>query len=322
MQCTTWNCPASPFASCRRGERPHHRLGHLGAQCLAWCERDLTIRDVHATRSATTPRNPERRAAAGFVARTMHCLKVLHAAPQPHTGRRSAARRSTPPAAPRAQHRTRKHGPRRSRRAIPHRKHRFPAGPGGQYRTAYRKHHSPAGPEERSTAPKHRSPQHERHRSTQSQHAAPQHAVAARSTAVRRVFLHEEHHATRPSDHLPRNGPERSAQRPDPGAGGPEVFDGVVGCKVVVEEPHRHHRTGRQFHVRVDVSVPGRDIVVSNDPGDAKAHEDAYVAVADAFDAAHRQLLTYADHRTEAAVAARPPLRASAPGECAPRGRA
>ena len=76
-----------------------------------------------------------------------------------------------------------------------------------------------------------------------------------------------------------------------------QVFDGVVGCKVVVEEPHRHHRTGRQFHVRVDLSVPGQNLVVSNDPGEAEGHEDAYVAVSDAFDAAHRQLVTYADHR-------------------------
>jgi ribosome-associated translation inhibitor RaiA len=64
----------------------------------------------------------------------------------------------------------------------------------------------------------------------------------------------------------------------------------IIGCHVVVEQPHQHHHQGRRFHVRVDVSVPGREIVVERDPGKDPAHEDPFVAVRDAFRAARRRL--------------------------------
>jgi cold shock CspA family protein/ribosome-associated translation inhibitor RaiA len=71
------------------------------------------------------------------------------------------------------------------------------------------------------------------------------------------------------------------------------VYDRIVRCEVMVETPHRHHRNGRQFHVRVRLTVPGGEIVTSHDPGPDEAHEDAYVALRDAFLAAKRQLEEY-----------------------------
>jgi ribosomal subunit interface protein len=69
-----------------------------------------------------------------------------------------------------------------------------------------------------------------------------------------------------------------------------EFFDGIVGCRVVIEEPHRSHRQGKLVHVRIDVTVPGKELVVSREPAEHHAHEDAYVAVRDAFRAMTRQL--------------------------------
>ncbi|HZP42154.1 MAG TPA: HPF/RaiA family ribosome-associated protein [Candidatus Binatia bacterium] len=70
-----------------------------------------------------------------------------------------------------------------------------------------------------------------------------------------------------------------------------EEFHGrVTGCRVVIEAPHRRHRQGTLYHVRVDLTVPGREIVVSREPAAHHAHEDVYVAIRDAFDAARRQL--------------------------------
>lgn len=69
----------------------------------------------------------------------------------------------------------------------------------------------------------------------------------------------------------------------------------IVGCHVVVEQPHKHHRQGKHFHVRVDLHVPGRDIVVAREHGERRTHEDPYLAVSDAFDAARDQLLQYAE---------------------------
>jgi len=65
---------------------------------------------------------------------------------------------------------------------------------------------------------------------------------------------------------------------------------GIVSCRVVIEAPSRHHHHGRLYHVRVDLKVPGKEIVVKRDPSEHHAHEDIYVTVRDCFDAVRRQL--------------------------------
>jgi len=74
-----------------------------------------------------------------------------------------------------------------------------------------------------------------------------------------------------------------------------QFFDRIVGCHVVVEQPHKHHRRGKHFHVRVDLHVPGKDIVVTRDHSEREAHEDPYMAVSDAFEAARSQLRHYVE---------------------------
>ena len=69
-----------------------------------------------------------------------------------------------------------------------------------------------------------------------------------------------------------------------------QFYDRIIGCDVAVELPHQHHRHGKQWHIRIQLSVPGNDIVVSRDPGRDEDHEDPYVALRDAFMAARRQL--------------------------------
>ena len=64
----------------------------------------------------------------------------------------------------------------------------------------------------------------------------------------------------------------------------------VMRCDVVVEQKHQRHQQGNIFHVRIHITVPGDEIVVSRDNSANHAHEDAYVTVRDAFDAARRQL--------------------------------
>lgn len=68
-----------------------------------------------------------------------------------------------------------------------------------------------------------------------------------------------------------------------------EFFKHIISCRVVVELPHKHHQQGKQFTVRIDIGVPGGEIVVNRDYS-----EDVYVALRDAFDAAKRQLEDYA----------------------------
>jgi ribosomal subunit interface protein len=70
-----------------------------------------------------------------------------------------------------------------------------------------------------------------------------------------------------------------------------ERFHGrITGCTVVVEAPHRHHHKGKLYTVRIDIGVPGKNVVVDRGKPINHAHEDVYVAVRDAFDAAVRRL--------------------------------
>ena len=87
-------------------------------------------------------------------------------------------------------------------------------------------------------------------------------------------------------------------------------FDRVTSCRVMVEAPHRHHRHGQAFHVRIELGVPGKELVVSNDPtlktgthGDERfvtkhtevnaPHKSVQLAVRDAFKTMRRQLQDY-----------------------------
>jgi ribosome-associated translation inhibitor RaiA len=69
-----------------------------------------------------------------------------------------------------------------------------------------------------------------------------------------------------------------------------QLFAPITRCDVVIEKPHRHHRHGSPYHVRIELAVPGHMIEVSQDPGTDGAHDDVYVAVRDSFLAARRQL--------------------------------
>ena len=69
-----------------------------------------------------------------------------------------------------------------------------------------------------------------------------------------------------------------------------EFHPRITSCRVTVEESGKHHHQGRQFQVRIDVHVPQHEIVASRD-----WHEDVYVALREAFDAAKRQLEALVD---------------------------
>jgi ribosome-associated translation inhibitor RaiA len=72
------------------------------------------------------------------------------------------------------------------------------------------------------------------------------------------------------------------------------VHERIGSCEVVIERPHQHQHQGQHIHVRITLAVPGPDIVVSHGQERDGAHEDAYVAVRDAFRAARRQLEQHA----------------------------
>ena len=75
-----------------------------------------------------------------------------------------------------------------------------------------------------------------------------------------------------------------------------KLFPRLVAFRVVVEAPHRQHQKGNIFRVRIEMSVPGDDLVVSKEPNRAQerfADPDVYVVLKDAFDTAERMLKDY-----------------------------
>jgi ribosome-associated translation inhibitor RaiA len=66
--------------------------------------------------------------------------------------------------------------------------------------------------------------------------------------------------------------------------------DRIHGCHITVEAPHRHGHSGKLYKVGLTLQMPGQDVIVNRTGPQDHAHEDVYVALRDAFDAATRQI--------------------------------
>jgi ribosomal subunit interface protein len=73
----------------------------------------------------------------------------------------------------------------------------------------------------------------------------------------------------------------------------------IRACSVTVEAPHHHNRHGDVFRVRVEIALPGDDVVVEH------RAEDAYAAIDGAFDVASRALVEHARRARDVGAHAR-----------------
>jgi ribosome-associated translation inhibitor RaiA len=88
-------------------------------------------------------------------------------------------------------------------------------------------------------------------------------------------------------------------------------YNRITACRVAVEIPHRHHRKGKQCHVRIDLTLPGKELVVKREPAPSsrsrrtraalagivkkmEPHHDLRLVIHDAFKAAGRCVQDYA----------------------------
>ena len=71
----------------------------------------------------------------------------------------------------------------------------------------------------------------------------------------------------------------------------------IVACRVALEAPHRHKQRGRHYRVRIDLAIPGAELVVARNPDSGREHEDPYAAIDDAFAHAGRRLYEFARRR-------------------------
>lgn len=67
-----------------------------------------------------------------------------------------------------------------------------------------------------------------------------------------------------------------------------QFCDNIIGCRVMVEAPHRHKQQGLLYNVRVDITVPNGELVVKREPD-----ENIYIAIRETFEAAQRKLKAY-----------------------------
>jgi ribosome-associated translation inhibitor RaiA len=65
-----------------------------------------------------------------------------------------------------------------------------------------------------------------------------------------------------------------------------EFCDHVMHCEVTVGAAGKRHAQGRMYEVHIDLTVSGTEIVINR----VHRHEDVYVVIRDAFDAALRKL--------------------------------
>jgi ribosome-associated translation inhibitor RaiA len=76
-----------------------------------------------------------------------------------------------------------------------------------------------------------------------------------------------------------------------------QLHDHIIGCRVVIEMPHRSQKaSGNPPDVHIVVRVPGKEIVVSKElahNGHKKAATDAYAVLDNAFAVAQQQLKAY-----------------------------
>lgn len=85
-----------------------------------------------------------------------------------------------------------------------------------------------------------------------------------------------------------------------------ETFaDRITSCRVLVETPHRRGNEGVQYLVRIDLTLPGGELVVRRQP-----QEQLRSALQDAFDVAKRQVRDFIGRRRGFVKKHLPPDRA------------
>ena len=86
-------------------------------------------------------------------------------------------------------------------------------------------------------------------------------------------------------------------------------FHGIVSCRVLVEHSHRRHKHGSPYNVRIDLSLPGAELIVKHSddvrpsppasddepervqkPAEHEGHKEAPLAVRAAFATLTRRL--------------------------------
>lgn len=74
------------------------------------------------------------------------------------------------------------------------------------------------------------------------------------------------------------------------------ICDHITSCRVALEQPQAHQKSGNPYRVRIDIKVPrGHEIVIRREAGEGNMHDPLSVVVRDAFHAARIKLQKIVD---------------------------
>lgn len=73
-----------------------------------------------------------------------------------------------------------------------------------------------------------------------------------------------------------------------------KVYDRLVSVRIMVEDPNPGRESGNLYHIRIDMGVPGKEIVVHRKPTQ-DPQEDLPQAVGQAFNVARRRLRKFSE---------------------------
>jgi cold shock CspA family protein len=70
-----------------------------------------------------------------------------------------------------------------------------------------------------------------------------------------------------------------------------KICNYITRCSIAIEKPHSNIKSGNQYRIRLDITVPpGHEIVIRKEPGNNSMHSSLQAVIRDAFDAARKQL--------------------------------
>jgi len=75
------------------------------------------------------------------------------------------------------------------------------------------------------------------------------------------------------------------------------TYDRITGCHVIVDQPHRHHREGNLFQVRIDLKMPGAELVVKRESDGNLEFGDLSIVIQEAFEEMQAQIEEFVHRR-------------------------
>jgi cold shock CspA family protein len=73
--------------------------------------------------------------------------------------------------------------------------------------------------------------------------------------------------------------------------------DRITSCRVIVDKPHRHHKEGNLFQIRIDLKMPGAEMVIKRESDGSLAYSELSLVIQQAFEEMQAQIEEFVNRR-------------------------